>query len=146
MNYFAVGVSGRSSCRLIRTWPNVLGRRHARAAAACIVPITREHREAALAIYPRITRRGCVVEALDQRERHLTRSFYTVQVVRKILETPRFGQGYRPCDWLYLIGSDRRVRPCAVSCSAEHRAIGTLVPRSPYRVCGNGTLIPWAEP
>ncbi len=48
-----VGVSGRPSCRLIKTWPKALGRRHARAAVACTVPMIRDHREAARMIYPR---------------------------------------------------------------------------------------------
>ena len=48
-----VGVSGPFSCRLTRTWLNVLGRRDARAAVACTVPTTREHRGAAPISYQR---------------------------------------------------------------------------------------------
>ena len=47
MSCIEVGVSGRSFCRLTRTWPNRLGSKDARAVVACTVPTTREHRGAA---------------------------------------------------------------------------------------------------
>src|SRR5436309_3190805 len=61
--------------------------------------------------------------------RHRTRSFHAVQAVRNILETPRFGLGWWPCDWLCSIGSDRHARACAVSCNPRHR--------SGHRYCAN---------
>ena len=57
----------------IRTWPNLLGGRHARAAAACTVPITREHRAADLKIFRMGTTTGSasvVVVMVAERGRH----------------------------------------------------------------------------
>jgi len=64
MSCIEAGVSGRSFCRLTRTWLIRLGSKDARAVVASTAPTTRVHRGAGLIIYPRSIAAGSASAAI----------------------------------------------------------------------------------
>ena len=92
-------------------------------------------------------RRRFMAGDLDQRVCRLGRSFHTVQGDRKILEMPRLEAVWRLRNGLCLIGSDRRVRPYALSHDPRLRSVTECaVPVPHMELRGNGTLLLITEP